>query len=54
MEELYNDEQKKDTTISFYSSIINNAIAEGQSIKEVDDNERICKYGKEPKTESHQ
>ena len=40
MEELYNDEQKKDTTISFYSSIINNAIAEGQSIKEVDDNEK--------------
>lgn len=40
VEELYNDEQKKDTTISFYSSIINNAIAEGQSIKEVDDNEK--------------
>ena len=40
IEELYNDEQKKDTTISFYVSIINNAIAEGQSLKEIDDTEK--------------
>ncbi|WP_458458198.1 hypothetical protein [Pseudobutyrivibrio sp.] len=40
IDELYNDEQKKDTTISFYVSIINNAIAEGQSLKEIDDTEK--------------
>lgn len=40
IDELYNDDQKKDTTISFYLSIINNAITEGQSIKEVDENEK--------------
>lgn len=40
IEELYNDEQKKDATISFYASIINNAIAEGQSLKEIDDTEK--------------
>lgn len=37
IDELYDDEQKKDTTISFYESIITNAIAEGQSLKAIED-----------------
>lgn len=40
IDELYDVEQKKDTTISFYTSIISNAIAEGQSLKEIDDTEK--------------
>lgn len=40
VEDLYNDEQKKDQTISFYNTIINNALAEGQSIKAIDDAEK--------------
>lgn len=40
VEDLYNDEQKKDQTISFYITIINNALAEGQSIKAIDDAEK--------------
>ena len=43
IEELYNDVQKKDATISFYASIINNAISEGQSLKEIDDTEKSQK-----------
>ena len=40
IDELYDDEQKKDTTISFYISIVNNAIAEGQNLKEIDEAEK--------------
>lgn len=43
IDELYDDEQKKDTTISFYAPIINNAIAEGQSLKDIDDTEKNLK-----------
>ena len=46
IDELYNDEQKNDATISFYASIINNAIAEGQSLKEIDDTEKNQKLYK--------
>ena len=43
IDELYDDEQKKETTISFYAPIINNAIAEGQSLKDIDDTEKNLK-----------
>ena len=37
IEELYNEEQKKDITLNFYESILNNAISEGQSLKAIED-----------------
>lgn len=40
VEELYDDEQKNDPSITFYVSIIENAISEGQSLKDLDDDEK--------------
>lgn len=40
VEELYDDEQKNDPSITFYVSIIENAISEGQSLKDLDDEEK--------------
>ena len=37
VDDLFNDDQKKDSTISFYFSIINIAITEGQSLKAIED-----------------
>lgn len=46
VEELYNDKQKTDSTLSFYISIIENAISEGQSLKEQNEQEKNQKLWK--------
>lgn len=43
IEELYNEDQKKDTKISFYVSIIENAILEGQNLRDLDEEDKNLK-----------